>query len=133
MFNFFKSKQARASERAPKELNDGIGKILDAITLQLDALYFFDGKQKADILEPYFVRYVFGMFDAVTQILPMQVRQKVSKYYVDHWFTRFMIGEFGLNEANVRPLLDDDEHIGSCIDEHCRQLHHSNSSVRFKP
>jgi hypothetical protein len=107
MFDFLKSKQRRTSEPASNELIDAVGKILDAITLQLDALYFFDGKQKTDILDPYFVRYVFGMFDAVTQILPMHIRQKVSKHYIDHWFTRFMIGEFGLNETNVRPLLDE--------------------------
>ena len=86
---------------------DAVGKIFDAITLQLDFLYFFERKQKADVLDPYFVRYVFGMFDAVTQTLPMHLRRKFSKYYVDHWFTRFMIGEFGLNETNVRPLLDE--------------------------
>jgi hypothetical protein len=88
-------------------LIDAVGKILDAITLQLDFLYFFERKQKAEILDPYFVRYVFGMLDAVTQTLPMHVRRKVSKHYVDHWFTRFMIGEFGLNETNVRPLLNE--------------------------
>jgi hypothetical protein len=107
MFDFFKSKQKRVAERASKDLLDAVGKILDAVTLQLDFLYFFERKQKADILDPYFVRYVFGMFDAVTPILPMHVRRKFSKYYVDHWFTRFMIGEFGLNETNVRPLLDE--------------------------
>ena len=107
MLDFFKSKQRRAAERAPKDLLDAVGKIFDAITLQLDFLYFFERKQKADVLDPYFVRYVFGMFDAVTQTLPMHLRRKFSKYYVDHWFTRFMIGEFGLNETNVRPLLDE--------------------------
>jgi hypothetical protein len=107
MFTFFKSKRRPATERAPKDLLDALGKVLDAIKLQLDFLYFFERKQKADILDPYFVRYVFGMFDAVTQTLPMDVRRKVSKHYVDHWFTRFMIGEFGLNETNVRPLLNE--------------------------
>lgn len=66
MFEFFKSKHRRTVERVSNELHEGVLKICEAMNLQLDMLLFFDGKQKRDFLiDPYFVRYAFGMFDAV--------------------------------------------------------------------
>jgi hypothetical protein len=76
MFGFFKSKHHRTVERAANELTEVFAKACNAMNGQLDMLMVFDGKQRDDFLkDPYFVRYAFGMFDAVTTILGLHLRQ----------------------------------------------------------
>jgi hypothetical protein len=107
MFEFFKTKHRRYLERASNELVQGFVEICEAMNLQLDMLMFFGGKQKQDFLrDSYFVRYAFGMFDAVTTILPLHLRQKLGRGLIEQWFVPYMTVEFGLNEARVRRLLE---------------------------
>lgn len=107
MFDFFKSKHRRTVERAASELTEGVAKICEAMSLQLDMLMFFDGKQRRDFLiDPYFVRYAFGMFDAVTMILGLHLRQKLGRGLIEQWFVPYITIELGLNEPTVRRILE---------------------------
>src|SRR5271165_6529088 len=107
MFDFFKSKHRNTVERISNELHEGFLKICEAMNLQLEMLMFFDGKQKSDFLkDPYFVRYAFGMFDAVTTILPLHLRQKLGRGLIERWFVPYITVELGLDEATARRVLE---------------------------
>ena len=107
MFEFFKSKRRRTMERVSNELHEGVMKIYEAMNIQLDMLVFFDGKQKDDFLkDPYLVRYVFGMLDAVTMILGLHLRHKLGRGLIERWFVRYITVELGLDEAATRRLLE---------------------------
>ena len=107
MFDFFKSKHRRTVERAANELTQGFGKICEALNVQMDLLIFFEGRKKSDFLkDPYFVRYAFGMFDAATMTLGLRLRHKLGRGLIERWFVGYMMGEFGLDEATVRRLLE---------------------------
>ena len=70
-------------------------------------LIFFDGKQRDYFLiDPCFARYAFGMFDAVTMILGLHLRQKLGRGLIERWFVPYIKVELGLNEATVRRLLE---------------------------
>ncbi len=107
MFGIFKSKHRRTVESAANELSEGFAKVCEAINLQLDLLMFFDGKQRGDFLaDTYFVRYAFGMFDAVTTILGLQLRQKLGRGLMERFFVGYMTAEFKLDDAGARKLFD---------------------------
>jgi hypothetical protein len=107
MFSVFKSKHRRTVERAANELMEGFAKVCEAMNLQLDMLRFFDGKQRRDfLLDTYFVRYAFGMFDAVTMILGMHLRQKLGRGLIEQWFVPYIKIELGLAEPTARRVLE---------------------------
>ncbi len=105
MFGIFRSKHQRTVERTGKDLSEGFEKIREALNLQVDLLMFFDGKQEYDLLaDSYFVRYVFGMFDAVTIILGVELRKRRGRGLIEKFFIGYMMAEFGLDEGDARKL-----------------------------
>ena len=107
MFGKFKSGHQRTMESVEKDLSEGFAKIREALNLQVDLLMCFDGKQEYDFLaDSYFVRYVFGMFDAVTIILGVELRKKRGRGLLEKFFIGYMTAEFKLDEADARKLFD---------------------------
>ncbi len=46
------------------------------------------------------------MFDAATMTLGLRLRHKLGRGLIERWFVGYMAGEFGLDEATVRRLLE---------------------------
>jgi len=64
-------------------------------------------RQKHDLLsDDYFLRYAFGMFDALTTTLGLEIRQKAGRGLIEMWVVGYMTVEFQLEEGQVRRLLD---------------------------
>jgi hypothetical protein len=88
-------------------MSESFGKIIDALTFQIDFLMFFEGKRRRDFLaDTYFIRYAFGMFDAVTMIFPLHLRQQLGRGVIEMGFVPFMKKEFGLDDVIVRKIME---------------------------
>jgi hypothetical protein len=107
MFGFFKSTHQRNVERITNEVMEGFAKVCEAINTQRDMLIFFEGKRRRDFLvDPYFVRYTFGMFNAVTMIFEPRLRKKLGRGLVERFFVPYIKVELRLNEPTVRDILE---------------------------
>ena len=69
-------------------------------------MYFKNMRREDFVSDTYFVRYTFGMFDAITQILPMNLRQRLGAGIVARGFIPFMKKEFGFDDVRAQRLLE---------------------------
>lgn len=84
------------------KLNEAAIKIVAALNTQLDYLSFFEGKQKRKLLtDVYFQRYAFGMFDAITTLLGLELRQKIGFQFIALFYVKYFILEFELDQADA--------------------------------
>jgi hypothetical protein len=106
MFDFFKSKKRRASERLSSEILASCAKVANGLDSQIDLIIFFGRKSKADILSDLYVpRYIYGMFDAVTMQWGLQIRSSLGEDILRMGFTEYMKAEFGIDELYSSRLL----------------------------
>jgi hypothetical protein len=102
MFGFSRLKDAKQKEFQAK-LQEAALKIIEALNTDIDYLMFFEGKRKLDFLaNAYFVRYLFGMFDAVTFFMVSpELRLKIGKKFIAAYYLTYLVQEFGLEPAQV--------------------------------
>jgi hypothetical protein len=92
-------------------------RIVANLNTEIDYLMFFKGKQKRDFLtDTYFVRYAFGMIDAVTTLCGLELRAKIGIRIIAVHYIRYLILEFELNQTtalavfqSVRKFYDTEE------------------------
>jgi len=102
MFGFFRSKDDAKQKEFQVKLHEAALKIIAALNTDIDYLLFFEGKQKRDFLDTYFVRYLFGMFDAVTFFMVSpELRLKIGKKFIAAYYLTYLIQEFGLEQARA--------------------------------
>ena len=107
MFDFFKSKKRRASERLTREMFASFATVANGLDTQIDMIMFFGRKRKADILRDVYVpRYIYGIFDAVTMQWGAQIRSSLGEGILRMGFTGYMRAEFGLDEISAGCLLE---------------------------
>jgi hypothetical protein len=102
MFGLFRSKDDTKHKAVQAKLHEAALKIISALNTDIDYLLFFAGKQKSDFLDAYFVRYLFGMFDAVTFFMVSpELRLKIGKKFIAAYYLAYLIQEFGLEQAQA--------------------------------
>ena len=98
----FKSKEERFKEEFANKLQYSAIKILAGLNTQVDYLEFFEGKQRRNLLtDTYFLRYTFGMIDAINTLLGLELRIKIRMQNIAIWYVRYLIQEFELDQTTA--------------------------------